>query len=62
MNNIDTIPDRPRPSANIYLKKDFYIKLLHESRTFIEQERMAWEILTRNMEKEQIDSTPSSED
>lgn len=66
---MDTIPERPSPSASMYLDKIDDEKTQTVSKKprqinegSIKQKRTAQKYLTRNMGKEQIDSTPSFED
>lgn len=66
VNSIDTIPDRPRPSASMYLKKKIFS---YWFTSWMKVEKIVWKLwtkdprrhLTRNMGKGQIDSSPSSE-
>lgn len=71
MNNIDTIPERPSPSASMYLDRsrieDDKAKAASETPKrqnigFHLTKGNGSKVLTRNMGREQISSTPSSED
>jgi hypothetical protein len=59
VNSIETIPDKPSPSANIYLQmkvKHFNVKIPQSGKSEVPND------LTRSMGREQKGSTPSSED